>query len=593
MVTTEFDGTSEDQGTDENQADMEELRTRAEAGDPKSQTLLGHECFDSEDYAEATKWYLAAALQGHAEAQASLGDVYCHGAKEFQNYKEAVKWYKKAADQGYPQGEKALGDMYYDGLGVTQDRKKALSCFQTAAEKGDSEAQYSVGYCYEFGESCRKDVETAAEFYRKASEQGHSEGQFRLGLMHILGSIHGDPAMAEKWFRLAAEQGHPEAQTMLGAILMEGEVIQQNVPEALKWLREAVAQGEPGAQTQLGRMYSAGDGVPREPKTAVEFFRLAAEQDDLEGQYLLGQMILYGLGTSPNAAVALEWFRKAASLGHSEASEAVKHMEKVERELRQLGLTYESRKERIARLLLLVPREADGNWPWMDEKPLSKRNANKFFLYAILDYQMNVDQICQNIEKFVEKNLQDPPDLWDRIVSFSEAEWKQKSIAKEIFLHRYPAGHMRVWYIGKDIVEKYNGDAREIWENQSPETVMARLKSLGRGKEGIGNKLSVMTMGALFDSGQILVHKGSNPLDVKVDMHVKRVLGRALRGTGFEDSEAITVLEETRQMYPPIPYLLDQALYYLGKDTCHKNNPDCENCFLRSECAFAESAQNR
>ena len=42
-----------------------------------------------------------AAVQGHAEAQFTLGKMYYNGSGVPVNYAETVKWYKMAAEQGH------------------------------------------------------------------------------------------------------------------------------------------------------------------------------------------------------------------------------------------------------------------------------------------------------------------------------------------------------------------------------------------------------------------------------------------------------------------------------------------------------------
>ena len=53
-----------------------------------------------QDDAEAIRWYLKAAQQGHADAQNNLGLMYQNGKGVKQDDAEAIKWYLKAAEQG-------------------------------------------------------------------------------------------------------------------------------------------------------------------------------------------------------------------------------------------------------------------------------------------------------------------------------------------------------------------------------------------------------------------------------------------------------------------------------------------------------------
>jgi endonuclease III len=151
---------------------------------------------------------------------------------------------------------------------------------------------------------------------------------------------------------------------------------------------------------------------------------------------------------------------------------------------------------------------------------------------------------------------------------------------KEYSLHRFPKAHERVWTIGKRIAQQYGGDARRIWQDQSLDAILYRLNDLR-----IGEQISRMVVGALIDTGQI-DGKG----DVKVDIHVRRVLGRVLEGHEFSADDASKVIDLTREMYPENPWMLDRPLYLLGKQKCRALGPDCDDCYLRQVCAYYNRA---
>ena len=232
--------------------------------------------------------------------------------------------------------------------------------------------------------------------------------------------------------------------------------------------------------------------------------------------------------------------------------------------------------QRVAQLLLKNRWYEDGFWPPLKKgKPASRKDANKFFLACIIDYQTRANEVWEKtMPRFAEKILGDPNNLWQCITSISLSAWRKKQ--NEYALHRFPKAHERVWRIGNDIVTHYGGDVRKIWKGQPPDIVLERLNQMR-----VGEQISRMIVGALCDTDQI---QGQG--DVKVDIHVRRVLGRILRGYEFTPSEAPIVLETTRQMWPENPWLLDEPLYSLGKGVCFASNPACSDCYVHRECAF-------
>jgi endonuclease III len=235
---------------------------------------------------------------------------------------------------------------------------------------------------------------------------------------------------------------------------------------------------------------------------------------------------------------------------------------------------------KAASRLLLKNRDVNNRefWYWLKpNQPASKKDANKFMLASILDYQMRAETVWENARRLTEDVLKDPDDLWHKITSVSLDEWQAKR--KQYSLHRFPKGHERVWIIGKRIAQQYEGDARKIWEGQSIHIALDRLNSLG-----VGEQLSRMIIGGLMDTGHI---KGKG--DVKVDIHVRRVLGRILQGQQFSESQISKVIELTQEMSPENPWLLDRPLYMLGKQLCKASSPNCTECFMKPECEYYKS----
>ena len=239
---------------------------------------------------------------------------------------------------------------------------------------------------------------------------------------------------------------------------------------------------------------------------------------------------------------------------------------------------------RNTRPLTVTSRSHPTNWLLSSTQGrLSKRDANKFLLGSILDYQIPGDLAWENARRLAEEILGDPLDLWEQITSTSQSNWKSKW--REYNLHRFPAAHERVWRIGKEIVIRYHGDAREIWKDQTSDTVLQRLGDLR-----VGKQLSRMIVGSLIDAEYV---HGSG--DIKVDRHIRRSLGRLLIGRGFSEREVDEVTRLTRRMYPQNPWLLDWPLYLHATEICTIHNPKCAQCEFRRNCRYFRSRhpQNR
>jgi len=111
-------------------------------------------------------WWRAAANQGQADAQNSLGDFYSDKISSSflrtvakpRDILQAISWYQKAAAQYHAHAQHSLGTCYHDGKGVSKDLEQAVLWYQKAAEQGLSAAQYDLALCYANGEGVTKDV---------------------------------------------------------------------------------------------------------------------------------------------------------------------------------------------------------------------------------------------------------------------------------------------------------------------------------------------------------------------------------------------------------------------------------------------------
>jgi adenine-specific DNA glycosylase len=91
-----------------------------------------------------------------------------------------------------------------------------------------------------------------------------------------------------------------------------------------------------------------------------------------------------------------------------------------------------------------------------------------------------------------------------------------------------------------------------------------------------------MIVGALKDCG--LVDGGS---DVKADVYVCRVLGRALEGQEVDAENAERAVRLARQLHSADPWQLDWPLWHFGQTYCHTTSPNCSGCPLAPHCAYA------
>jgi TPR repeat protein len=236
------------------------LRQAAEQGDPDSLQILRD-----------------TAIIGNVEAMLNLGTLYSGSGRGVpQDYPQAVTWFRAAADQGNAEAQDTLGALYEEGAvgtGVPKDPVQAASWWRKAADQGYARAQTHLGYLYQTGQGVPLDLVQAAALLRSAAEAGNANAEYLLGTMYHDGrGVAQNYAQAAAWYRKAAEQGNTSAQVTLGVAILGGEGIAQSYSESYFWIKLATAGTDPGVNP--GDLASILDGIASH-LTATE---LAQEQ---------------------------------------------------------------------------------------------------------------------------------------------------------------------------------------------------------------------------------------------------------------------------------------------------------------------------
>jgi hypothetical protein len=116
--------------------------------DTAGDVAKAEEAMTREDLREAAKFYRQAAEQNYLPAQVSLGQLM----HDTQEYEEASGWFIMAALQGDAAGAFNLGQMYSAGEGVEKNSEKALYWVKFAANKNHLPAVEVMAMAYKNGD---------------------------------------------------------------------------------------------------------------------------------------------------------------------------------------------------------------------------------------------------------------------------------------------------------------------------------------------------------------------------------------------------------------------------------------------------------
>ena len=151
----------------------------------------GLRAYNRSDFARARTEFFQSAMEGHADAQFYLGEIYEGGVGVEIDHALAFDWYLQAAQQEHARAQRRLARLFSRGLGTGRDETKAFTWYLRAAGNGDVLAQLQVGLLYSTGQGTRK-----------------------------------NPVKAYKWLTIAASYGDPDALALrsnLDGVLSEAE----------------------------------------------------------------------------------------------------------------------------------------------------------------------------------------------------------------------------------------------------------------------------------------------------------------------------------------------------------------------------------
>lgn len=322
----------------------------------------GHTAYDASGKPQlgtrASRWLLAAAEGGSAEAQLQVADGYRLGRGGFpRDPAGAGRWYLKAAEAGHKPAQRELGKFWLE-RGQTESGQAWLT---RAAKAGDPDAMMALGHMHAHGGQGRlRNYPESLRWYTLAAAQPgphHHEACFALGELYDTGKgTAEDLSAAKRWFEqgcrvpanpspatLAAAYGRVASHYMvkrdgdrmvrwmrlqgahsprlsdlahhfLNGFTIDGrELVAQNVAEGLKVLRDGAERGDGICSLNLAFKYQDGRVIAKDPAEARKWFTAAAKADMSGAFEYLGLMLIRGEGGPKNVPEGLAWLERAVA----------------------------------------------------------------------------------------------------------------------------------------------------------------------------------------------------------------------------------------------------------------------------------------
>ena len=211
----------------------------------------------AKDPRKAVSLYRRASEAGDVLAQYRLAELLQGGKGVSADIAQAERWIVRAAEQGHALAQTYALMNFKRRVEPSRLIKQILDDFTRWADDGNVLAMYDLSYRYEVGRYVETDLQRASSLMQKAAEAGFAQAQSTLGTKYLTGKgVPASDTEAAKWFLRAAAQGSAMAQFFLGTMHEDGRGVTRDRTKAIAWFEKAAAQGMGLAEKQVVRLRS-------------------------------------------------------------------------------------------------------------------------------------------------------------------------------------------------------------------------------------------------------------------------------------------------------------------------------------------------
>lgn len=225
------------------------------------------------NFTEAYKELETLSKAGNGQATYNLGYLTQMGKGTAKNDKKAVELYDKAGQQGYALANYILSQSYAAGaLGLSKDSNKAKSYLDKAAKQGFEEAiveQAVILFAQDKPESNKQALQKLDPLIKKGSYSAiYSKAIYDLSVAAKTNNrALGDSAL--KSISSLAQKNFIPALLSVGNMYANGDIVNQNLPEAKKIFTALAQQNVPTAKEKLDIVNKLIAEQAKNPKAAT------------------------------------------------------------------------------------------------------------------------------------------------------------------------------------------------------------------------------------------------------------------------------------------------------------------------------------
>ncbi|WP_417286427.1 SEC-C metal-binding domain-containing protein [Cobetia marina] len=208
---------------------------------------------------QAIHWFQIAADSSHAGAMFEYGSYLTQlkGDGIVDERRKGALYVARASNEGHADAQALMGDFYFSGPDFFEkDLKYARESYLQAASQSHPRALAQLGLMHERGLGGPIDFDAALQCSLQSAAAGFPQAQFHLYTLHIQGQAFvGDEPRAINWLIAAAEQKYPDAMLALADLITQKRVPGRTIIEAQALYEQCIYT--PG--TRVKSLYALAD----------------------------------------------------------------------------------------------------------------------------------------------------------------------------------------------------------------------------------------------------------------------------------------------------------------------------------------------
>ena len=218
-------------------------------------------------------------------AKSNLDPAFAKAQELLQakNYTAAFQELDRLAQTGNAQALYNLGFLTQTGQGTAKNEKKALKYYQDSSEKGYSFASYTLAQGYSTGQlGLTKDDKKVREYLEKSSAQGFDDATIELAVLLFAEGKPASDKLALQKIDPLIEKNFPPATHIKAVYDITQGLKTKNattIQQGLKSIQELAKNGYIPAIMALGNMMTNGNIIDQNLPEAQKIFTMLAKQN--------------------------------------------------------------------------------------------------------------------------------------------------------------------------------------------------------------------------------------------------------------------------------------------------------------------------